>query len=182
MPGCRKTHVRADPRCRLHGELTRQPLGKARHSVGMTTENYVKYRCRGIRPYDGGTWRALIDEFTENHFTWISRPLIRGEASTSATGPVEAENTGPDRATRPYFDAPLGRYYSYYSEAEVEQVQREIGEANVQKTSAPKNPSAVAVLPHTWTSPAKAHNEPRLGRTLRGPTARGGQRPLGGNP
>ena len=64
------------------------------------------------------------------------------------TGPVEAENTGPDRATRPYFDAPLGRYYSYYSEAEVEQVQREIGEANV--------------LPHTWTSPAKAHNEPRL--------------------
>ena len=71
-PGLRKTHVRTDPRCRLYGEVARQPSGTARSSVGLTTENYVKYRCGGIRPYDGGAWRALIDEFTENKFTWLT--------------------------------------------------------------------------------------------------------------
>ena len=60
----------------------------------MITENKMKYRCRGIRPYEGGAWRALIDEFTENHFTWISRPLIRETASASMTGPAEPANTG----------------------------------------------------------------------------------------
>ena len=84
----------------------------------------MRYRCRGIRPYDGGTRRALIHDFTENHFAWITRPLIRGKA--------EPENTSTgDRGTSPpYYDALLGRYYN---EVEMEQVQREIGEANTQK-------------------------------------------------
>ena len=124
-----------------------QPSATARNSVGMTTESYVKYRCRGIRPYDGGTWRALIDEFTENHFTWISRPLIRGTASASLTEPAEPANTGTgNRGTLPpYFDALLGRYYN---EVEMEQVQREIGEANTQKKCAKKPVSCRGTTAH----------------------------------
>ena len=97
------------------------------------------------------------------------------------TGPAEPANTGAgDRGTLPpYFDALLGRYYN---EVEMEQVQREIGEANTQKQVRQQKPSAAAVLPHTWTSPEEAHNEPRLRCTLSGPTARRSQRPLGGNP
>ena len=98
-PAFSKTHVRADPRRRLHGERARQPSGTARNSEGVTTENYVEYRCRAIRPYDGGTM-------------WITRPLIRGTASASVTGPAGPENTGTgDRGTsQPYSDVATTRW------------------------------------------------------------------------
>ena len=79
------THVRTDPRCQVHGETARQPSMPARNRVGVTTEN------GGIRPYNGGAWRVLIDEFTENRFTCIIRPLI--QQTVSAIGPAEPEDT-----------------------------------------------------------------------------------------
>ena len=115
VPGIRKTHVRTDPRCRLHGETDRQPSGKARHRVGITTENLVKLRCRGIQPHNGGAWRTLIDEFTDKHFTWITRPLLQ-------TTDAEGGHT--------FYDTHLQRKYT---KAEAEQVQRELGEAEAQK-------------------------------------------------
>ena len=83
----------------------------------------MKYRCRGIRPYDGGAWRALIDEFTENKFTWLTRPLVRGSFPAETTEPSQA-NTSEWGNSQPYFDALLGRYYN---EVEMEQVQRDGG-------------------------------------------------------
>ena len=111
----RKAHVRADPRCRLHGVTSRQPKGNARDSVGVTTENYVKFRCRGIQPYNGGAWRALMDEFTERRFTWITRPLVQ---TTTEEGELVFYDTNLERP---------------YTDAEGDQVNRELDEAITQR-------------------------------------------------
>ncbi|CAE7633714.1 Catsper1 [Symbiodinium microadriaticum] len=74
-----------------------------------------EFFSRGIQPHNGGAWRALIDEFTDKHFTWITRPLLR---TTDAEG------------GRTFYDTHLQRKYT---KAEAEQVQRELGEAEAQK-------------------------------------------------
>ncbi|CAE7322023.1 Catsper1, partial [Symbiodinium sp. KB8] len=59
--------------------------------------------------------RTLIDEFTDKHFTWITRPLLQ-------TTDAEGGHT--------FYDTHLQRKYT---KAEAEQVQRELGEAEAQK-------------------------------------------------
>ena len=108
------------------------------------TENYVKFRCRGIQPYNRGAWGALKDEFTERRFTWITRPLVQ---TTTEEGELVFYDTNLERP---------------YTDAEGDQVKRELDEAITQRQIPYKARQLLRYYRLNDRHPQKAHHESRI--------------------